>query len=207
MAYLNGKIAQGLVSSVNPVGVVGPVVQGSKKRAREQESMSNNKTYKKPKKPKSRGGAELMSGIQSAISLKGVQLAWTVLEGFKDIENRPFKYPVGWYALHVSKAKANASHVKDISDLLLPVKMTEEQKRGVSHWNSKIVGAIHISDHKSVEECEGNKWACGKVCNVIDKVVKFKQVFAASGQLSHWGLTGEEQEKIQKQISIAIREK
>ena len=57
--------------------------------------------------------------LTAAITLKGPEVTEAILRGYKDVENRHVRLPIGWIALHTGKARA-APHMRSAIHHLSP---------------------------------------------------------------------------------------
>merc|ERR1719188_1059108 len=47
--------------------------------------------------------------LRVAITLRGAEISEAILRGYKDIENRSIRLPIGWVALHTGKGQVDPS--------------------------------------------------------------------------------------------------
>lgn len=138
--------------------------------------------------------------VTHAITLKGPQLGWAIMNSFKQVENRKFKMKQGWYVLHVGAGtrKNDAqfqSHIKSIcpsipDESLLPKKC--------------CIGLIHISSNVTYTPENNDPWASGPVCNIIDKILQFKTPIDCKGKLSIWKLPPDILEIIRRHLDVSV---
>eukprot|EP00746_Dinoflagellata_sp_MGD_P133283 gnl/MRDRNA2_/MRDRNA2_66975_c0_seq2.p1 gnl/MRDRNA2_/MRDRNA2_66975_c0~~gnl/MRDRNA2_/MRDRNA2_66975_c0_seq2.p1 ORF type:complete len:164 (-),score=20.16 gnl/MRDRNA2_/MRDRNA2_66975_c0_seq2:72-563(-) len=118
-----------------------------------------------------------------------------MLIGRKLVENRSWRIPPGWYALHVGAQRDSNWHHKAMSvDPSLP---GEEQL--ADHFSS-IVGLLRMTEGCSIEQCNGHPWAFGPVCHVISHAIYFAKPIKSSGASGLWDLTRENKAKIEVQL-------
>ena len=136
--------------------------------------------------PASAGGATASSPAASdlaqvthAITLKGARLSWAILEGHKTIENRTIRLRPGWYVLHTGKGKDTLQRPQ-LDALNGPAE--------ASLPHGAVVGALKVSHSLSLEQCGGDAWATGPVCNVVAATVELATPVPMNGALGVWPL-------------------
>ena len=143
-------------------------------------------------------GAQSPEAITHALTLKGAQIAWCILQGPKVIENRRWRIAPGWYALHVGAGRTSP----EAAAFLQAVVPALPEEHTLPH--SALVGALHISHSLKSEDCGDCAWAAGPVCNVIDAVaVAPEPVMGVRGALGLWRMDVALAEALRQQLSHA----
>ena len=148
------------------------------------------------------GGTEPTSasspaGVTHALTIRGAQLTHAILVGPKRIENRHFRLQPGWYALHTGAR--TTSH--ESQHALLASLQGIPPEGELPH--SAIVGAIRISHHLTLQQCTGDPWAFGPVCNVINAVCRMERPVPHKGRLSVWVIAPESIREVRDQLAGA----
>ena len=155
---------------------------------------------KKSKVKPPRQGPETPDAVKRAFTMKGAVCTWSILHGFKNVENRVFRLPLGWIAIHVGRTKdRGAAQYANLIHEDYPTQSVPKEKDLYDKWAGYIVGLVHVREHRTVAECNRSKWANGKVCNIIDRVVRLKTPIKAKGALSTWELSTTMSRKIKEE--------
>ena len=141
--------------------------------------------------------ATTLAAVTHALTLRGAQLMHARLSGAKRVENRHFRLQPGWYALHTG-AKTSAHESQHALLAAVPGMLAEAD---LPH--GAIVGAIRISHALTLEQCEGEPWAFGPVCNVVDAIARLETPVAHKGALSVWRIGTETLAEVQAQLARA----
>ena len=123
--------------------------------------------------------ASELAHVTHAITLKGARLSWAILEGHKTIENRTIRLRPGWYVLHTGKGKDTLQRPQ-LDALHGPAE--------ASLPHGAVVGALKVSHSLSLEQCGGDAWATGPVCNVVAATVELATPVPMNGALGVWPL-------------------
>ncbi|KAL1522417.1 hypothetical protein AB1Y20_017407 [Prymnesium parvum] len=144
--------------------------------------------------------AQVPTELTHALTLRGAQLSWAVLHGFKTIENRHFRIAPGWYALHTGARRGCVASQQPLLDSLSGIPPEVE----LPHL--ALVGAIKVSHALGFDECAFNQWAFGPVCNVISEVAILPEPVPHRGALSIWAVASEELSQVVEQLkSVTVR--
>ena len=137
--------------------------------------------------------------ISCAITFKGAQFAWAIIKGYKKIENRSYRLPTNkWIAIHIGQGVLKEDYRR-----LVPNDDMPSEKELMKSWRSSIIGCLMIKEHRHLDNCCGDCWATGPICNVIDKVLVFSNtIVGIKGKLSTWRLSPTIQAKIQSEIQL-----
>ena len=120
-----------------------------------------------------------LAQVTHAITLKGARLSWAILEGHKTIENRTIRLRPGWYVLHTGKGKDTLQRPQ-LDALHGPAE--------ASLPHGAVVGALKVSHSLSLEQCGGDAWATGPVCNVVAATAQLATPVPMNGALGVWPL-------------------
>jgi hypothetical protein len=142
-------------------------------------------------------GAATPAAVTHGLTLRGAQLTYALLCGAKRVENRHFRMQPGWYALHTGN-KTSAHESQHALIAAVPGMPTEAD---LPH--GAIVGAIRVSHALALEQCAGDPWAFGPVCNVVDAVARLERPVSHKGALSVWRLGAETLADVQAQLERA----
>ena len=123
-----------------------------------------------------------LAHVTHAITLKGARLSWAILEGHKTIENRTIRLRPGWYVLHTGKGKDTLQRPQ-LDALNGPAE--------ASLPHGAVVGALKVSHSLSLEQCGGDAWATGPVCNVVAATAQLATPVPMNGALGVWPLGAE----------------
>ena len=66
-----------------------------------------------------------------------------------------------------------------------------------------IVGAVYISRAATLDQCAGNAWATGPVCNMIAARCWLRKPISHRGSLGVWKLTAEALKQVRAQLQFA----
>eukprot|EP00439_Symbiodinium_sp_Y106_P081140 s224_g20.t1 len=108
--------------------------------------------------------------VQQALTVQGSQQGQAMITGRKQVENRSWRIPAGWYALHVGARPLAALGDEWVRRLARSWPDAPAEK---SLPSACIVGFIHISEHRRPEQCGGcqSLWAVGPICHIIDEAL------------------------------------
>lgn len=128
-----------------------------------------------------------------------------MVNGRKRIENRGWRIPRGWYALHVGGQSLAAAMGEEWVERMR--KAWPEAPPEQSLPRSKIVGLIHILEQKTPAECRAilkgdiqAVWAAGPVCHVIDLAVPLRAPIPHRGDRGLWPISPEALERLRRQV-------
>ena len=176
------------------------------KRQKGQTAPSGKRQKKAPALPTPKGKVEGIkpgpavrpSEVTTAITIKGAQLAWAILRGFKRVENRAFTMRAGWYAVHTGKAESVIESQRSLLEGVASLPSEETLPHSV------IVGAIEISHALRMPQCQHEPWASGEIVNVIVRYCNMSTPVAHSGALSTWLIADEAIAQVQAQLSTSM---
>ncbi|CAE7326242.1 unnamed protein product [Symbiodinium natans] len=139
-----------------------------------------------------------------ALTVQGSQQGRAMITGRKLIENRSWRIPSGWYALHVGARPFSALGDEWVQRLELA--WPDAPPEG-SLPSTRIVGLIHISEQRQPSQCGGGQsvWAVGPICHIIDEAMELPRPLAARGQPGLWKLSPGIQEQLARQLPHATR--
>lgn len=135
------------------------------------------------------------AGTTHALTVQGPQQALAMLEGLKLVENRGWRIPPGWYALHVGATRDSEWGRK--AALAHPELPSEDTLR---YFHGCIVGLLFISEQRSVKDCAGHQWASGPICHVVSRAVKLPVPVRIRGAPSLWRLPALERHRVVAQL-------
>lgn len=174
--------------------------------------------------------AEKPDSVTHALTVRGREIAWGLLSGKKDIENRSFGLADTWVALHVGRSEATQSLKNELWHLIPDMgPHVNFMTRGC------VVGLIYISQSWSLADyrqqvqcgasctfnpndvpshaadCKCSPFALGPVLNFVKHIIMFKEHLPCKGKLGKWPLGSDTLAKIRnilqtgayKQISNA----
>lgn len=141
--------------------------------------------------------------VTLGLTVQGPQQGLAMVTGHKQIENRGWRIPVGWYALHVG-SQPLAAIGQEWCDRMRVAWPDVPPERSLP--SSSLVGLIHICEHRSPEECpsEGHPqavWAVGPVCHVIDEVVALPRAIRHRGSPGLWEISPVAREQLLRQLA------
>lgn len=150
-------------------------------------------------------GADSPELVTHCLTVQGPQQGLAMVNGKKRIENRGWKIPRGWYALHVgAKGLGEAMGAEWVERM---TKAWPEAPAERSLPSSKIVGLIHVLEQRTPAECRAilqgdlqEVWAAGPVCHVIDQAVQLRRPIAHRGGQGLWAILPEALERMRQQL-------
>ncbi|CAE7571485.1 LCP2 [Symbiodinium natans] len=154
--------------------------------------------------PRAREDPELLAARQ-ALTLQGAQQVLAILRGRKLIENRAWRIPQGWYAIH-----AGAQHINEDRAARIRAVWPDappEECHGESLPHGAILGLFYVHSHTTPQGClPGYVWARGPICHVISKSVELLRPVHCRGGKGLWDLEVWQVQQIQQQFTeINIR--
>ena len=143
-------------------------------------------------------------GVNRAITLRGAELTEAIVRGFKDIENRKCRLPVGWVALHTGQGSIEPVERAKIEALCPGLPATASCPRGA------VVGVCFVqrclpfealrlaqgcgsecdlaaSRHSAA--CRLSPFAEGPECNIISMAVRLPRPVPCKGTRECWSPT------------------
>jgi hypothetical protein len=133
--------------------------------------------------------------VTHGFTVQGPAQALAMLTGRKLIENRSWQIPPGWYALHCGSKRESEWGLR--AGEICPDLPKEAELR---HLFGSIIGLLHITEQRAVEECSGNAWAFGPVCHLVAGAVQFEVPIKYRGNQGLWQLPSEELQQVLKQL-------
>lgn len=151
--------------------------------------------------PSAPEGDEIQAAFHAAtkaISLQGAQQVFAILRGVKLIENRSWRIPVGWYAIHAGAQMIN----EERAARTLEAWPDAPREKDLPH--SAVVGLFYIKEHRSPHECKsGYIWARGPVCHIISKAVELDSPVWCAGDRGLWSLSSSLRTQIHERLGNA----
>lgn len=134
------------------------------------------------------------------MTLKGPQLSWSILNGFKLIENRSRSLGLkeGWYGLHTGKGSIEQGNRQK---LISEITSLPDVESGLVFGS--LVGAFHVLEQRVNTQCGSSIWVDGPVCYVIDATIAIDEPIACPGRLGAWKLDPSIRRKLVSQLSKA----
>lgn len=168
------------------------------------------------------GSANNPKSVSHGVTLRGPELAASILHGYKDLENRNCSLQGRWIAIHLAKSESFPALKKQVKHLV-PDLNTEGMIKG------HILGLIFVSESLTiaeyrqrvqcgdactfpaqvaqdlqlpvhVENCKCSPWAIGPVVNVIQHRIIFSTPLPDKGQVNKWPLSHKTLEAIKAMI-------
>lgn len=142
-----------------------------------------------------RAGAAVATEVSHALTLQGAQQVLAILRGVKLIENRSWKIPLGWYAIHAGSQPINEERGAR-TRAAWPDAPPEE-----SLPHSAILGLFRVQAHTRPEKCRhGYIWARGPVCNLISEALELPRPVRCRGGRGLWRLSPPVLQRIREQV-------
>lgn len=136
-----------------------------------------------------------LMAVDRALTLQGGQQVLAVLRGYKLIENRNWRIPVGWYAIHSGSQMITEERADRLRSVWPDAPCEEHLPHGA------IMGLFYVCNHRTPEQCApGYVWARGPICHIVSKAVEFAMPIKASGQKGLWQLDPWQISKIKEQL-------
>ncbi|CAE8732520.1 unnamed protein product, partial [Polarella glacialis] len=118
-----------------------------------------------------------------ALTLQGAQQVLAILRGHKLSENRSWRIPVGWYAIHCGAQIISSERAERMRQVWPEAPPEESLPHGA------IMGLFYVQCHKSVEECRPDYvWARGPICHIVSKAVELPRPIRCGGKQGLWDL-------------------
>ena len=136
--------------------------------------------------------------VTHAITMKGAQRTWAILNGRKVVENRPFRLRAGWYALHTGLGELSVAERARLEALVPDVPRAEALPRG------EILGLIRVDGGVRPAECKqtpAEPWATGPVCNLISEVLVLGTPVRHKGMQGVWPLSAAARASLSEQVA------
>lgn len=149
-------------------------------------------------------GAGKPSLVTHGLTVQGPQQGLAMVNGRKRIENRGWKIPNGWYALHVGAKPLAALGLEWVARMreVWPDVPSEE-----SLPSSSIIGLFHVCEVRIPAECQSlglqTMWAVGPMCHFIDQAVQFQRPIKHRGNARLWAISEGAREEIKKQAEMS----
>ncbi|CAE8626897.1 unnamed protein product, partial [Polarella glacialis] len=153
-------------------------------------------------------GAAEPSLVTHALTVQGPQQGLAMVTGRKQIENRGWRIPPGWYALHVGSQPLAAIGVEWCERMRVAWPEAPPER---SLPSSKIVGLIHVSEQRKPgaslpKDHPQAIWAVGPICHVIDQAVELPRGIQHGGSKGLWEISEPARQRLLRQLSgLAIQ--
>ncbi|CAK0874497.1 unnamed protein product, partial [Prorocentrum cordatum] len=142
--------------------------------------------------------AQEMGSVSQGLTLQGAQQVLAILKGVKLIENRSWKIPLGWYAIHAGSKLINEERGARTREAWPEVPPEESLPHGA------ILGLFCVHRHLAPQKCRpGYIWARGPVCHLISKAIELPRPIFCSGGGGLWSLPPWALAEIGKQLPEA----
>ncbi|CAE7334917.1 LCP2 [Symbiodinium sp. KB8] len=117
------------------------------------------------------------------------------------IENRAWRIPEGWYAIHSGSQHINEDRAARIRAVWPEAPPEDSLPHGA------ILGLFYVHSHTTPQGCvPGYVWARGPICHVISKAVELLRPVHCRGGKGLWDLEAWQIQQIQQQFTeISIR--
>jgi len=136
-----------------------------------------------------------VADVCEALTLQGSQQVLAILRGYKLIENRSWKIPVGWYALHAGSQVITEDRADRVKQ------MWPDVPAEVSLPHGAILGLFYIHSQRLPGQCRpGYIWARGPICHLISKAIEFQTPLRCSGSRGLWRLSNHQLAQIHAQL-------
>lgn len=147
-------------------------------------------------------GAAEAALVSHALTVQGPQQGLAMVTGRKQIENRGWRIPCGWYALHVGSQPLAAIGAEWCARMR---QAWPEAPAERSLPSSKIVGLIHILEQRTPAECPPKDhtqsiWAVGPICHIIDKAIQLKSPIQHRGDKGLWEIEAAARQRLLRQL-------
>ena len=160
-------------------------------------------------------------GVNRAITLRGAELTEAIVRGFKDIENRKCRLPVGWVALHTGQGSIEPVERAKIEALCPGLPAAASCPRGAVVGVCFVQRCVPFEALRREQGCGGdcdlaashhspscrlNPFATGVMCNIISMAVRLPKPVPCKGQLGCWGLPLGVREEVEAQLAGMSRQ-
>jgi len=130
-----------------------------------------------------------------ALTLQGAQQVFAIVRGKKLLENRGWRIPLGWHAIHTGSQLINDERAERTRQAWPDAPRESDLPHGA------VIGLFHIKEHRRPNQCkDGYIWARGPVCHVISKAIELPRPVRCSGGSGLWTLPGDVREEIRAQM-------
>eukprot|EP00929_Paragymnodinium_shiwhaense_P102539 TRINITY_DN65731_c0_g1_i1.p1 TRINITY_DN65731_c0_g1~~TRINITY_DN65731_c0_g1_i1.p1 ORF type:complete len:560 (-),score=128.39 TRINITY_DN65731_c0_g1_i1:51-1730(-) len=133
-----------------------------------------------------------------ALTLQGAQQVLSIIRGKKLIENRAWKIPLGWHALHCGAQTITPERAERVREVWpdAPAEDTLPHRA--------IYGLFYVEEHLTPEDCRpGYVWARGPICHMVSKAIELPRPVSIGGDKGLWLLNDGLRRQIREQISEA----
>eukprot|EP00435_Cladocopium_sp_Y103_P007315 s2262_g2.t1 len=141
--------------------------------------------------------------ISMAITLKGSVITEAILHGYKDVENRSVRLPLGWIGLHTGKGKCDTLLDQIVRRLAPTVPPDAECPKGYVVGAAWVERAVTFDELRTqfgcTEECNGpngvlhhvpqckfSPHAGGPICNILSASLRLPKPVPCNGELGCW---------------------
>eukprot|EP00927_Polykrikos_kofoidii_P008286 TRINITY_DN13433_c0_g2_i1.p1 TRINITY_DN13433_c0_g2~~TRINITY_DN13433_c0_g2_i1.p1 ORF type:complete len:579 (+),score=81.02 TRINITY_DN13433_c0_g2_i1:89-1825(+) len=136
--------------------------------------------------------------VTHALTLQGALQVLSILRGYKLVENRSWKIPRGWYAIHAGAQIITEERLERV------MQVWPEAPKEDSLPHGAILGLFFVHEHRSVDECKpGYVWARGPICHVVSKAIELPTPIRCGGGRALWPLTEPQRRRIREQLCDA----
>eukprot|EP00446_Apocalathium_sp_SHHI-4_P001684 CAMPEP_0177186902 /NCGR_PEP_ID=MMETSP0367-20130122/18905_1 /TAXON_ID=447022 ORGANISM="Scrippsiella hangoei-like, Strain SHHI-4" /NCGR_SAMPLE_ID=MMETSP0367 /ASSEMBLY_ACC=CAM_ASM_000362 /LENGTH=269 /DNA_ID=CAMNT_0018634249 /DNA_START=69 /DNA_END=876 /DNA_ORIENTATION=+ len=123
------------------------------------------------------------------------QQVFAIVRGKKLLENRGWRIPLGWHAIHAGSQLINDERAERTRQAWPDAPRESDLPHGA------VIGLFHIKEHRRPNQCkDGYIWARGPVCHVISKAIELPRPVRCSGGSGLWTLPGDVREEIRAQM-------
>mmetsp|Transcript_65824 Transcript_65824/g.125470 ORF Transcript_65824/g.125470 Transcript_65824/m.125470 type:complete len:292 (+) Transcript_65824:114-989(+) len=148
-------------------------------------------------------GAKDPLQVTHCLTVQGPQQGAAMVTGRKQIENRAWRIPFGWYALHVGSQPLSAIG-EEWCERMRKAWPDAPPERSLPA--SRIVGLIHISEQRRPADCPAEHehpqavWAAGPICHVIDQAIQLNRPIPHSGSKGLWEISKDARQRLVRQL-------
>lgn len=159
-----------------------------------------------------------LSDLRNAITLKGSATTEAILRGYKDVENRSVRLPVGWIALHNGKGSSEESLDLIMRRLAPGVPADADIPKGYVLGVCWVERAVKIDDLRAefacaaacndskergmrhIPSCTFTPHAGGPFCNVVSASIRLDNPVLCQGGRTLWKLPDDVRSAVLQQL-------
>ena len=148
-------------------------------------------------------GSETFGGLQFAMTIQGQEVAESILQGRKDVNNTHERVPLGWIALHIGKSGTKKIVPESDTCLTSQFSLSQYYPKGAIVGICWVERAVTVStlqtEHGCKDECDvtPKRWCC-----VISATIRIRTPVPCEGRTSHWRLKEETRNLILDQLVV-----
>lgn len=152
-----------------------------------------------------RPGAAAPELVTHALTVQGPQQARAMLSGRKLIENRSWRIPPGWYALHVGNKSLEEALGRSWVERLRAAWPDAPPEQALPR--GALVGLLRLEEGRRPSRCPpGDLWAVGPLCHPIAEALALARPVRHHGSQGLWPIPEPARVRLAEQAAAAAAE-